>query len=122
MLNHIFVDMDAKKMCSDCTLAVKNRWLCLGCAKVSCGKQESKHALLHHIYSGHALVINCDNLSVWCYECIAYVNNQKLSIYQNWIRLNANTGSKSLTDCPHLRSLQVSVIIKGRLVTNLNPD
>ena len=41
--------------------------------KVGCGRHVSGHMRNHHEESGHSLVLSFSDLSVWCYECDAYI-------------------------------------------------
>ncbi|CAI2189688.1 7989_t:CDS:2, partial [Funneliformis geosporum] len=45
-------------------------WLCLICCESHCGRNDKKHAIMHYENNKeHALSINFEDLSIWCYEC-----------------------------------------------------
>nr|XP_015208373.1 PREDICTED: histone deacetylase 6 [Lepisosteus oculatus] len=44
--------------------------------QVLCGRYVSGHMVAHGLASGHALVLSFADLSVWCYDCEAYVHNE----------------------------------------------
>ncbi|KAF0312373.1 Ubiquitin carboxyl-terminal hydrolase 3 [Amphibalanus amphitrite] len=51
-------------------------WLCLHCGFVGCGRYVSGHAKRHHEeQSGHAVCIECHQLSVFCYQCDDFIFN-----------------------------------------------
>eukprot|EP00727_Mastigamoeba_balamuthi_P014021 m51a1_g9241 putative probable ubiquitin carboxyl-terminal hydrolase 8 (672) ;mRNA; r:127974-131090 len=67
-----------KRVCQACAnttssakkLEAQDRWVCLTCGAVGCGRSDDAHALRHHTQNpSHALAASIDALSVWCYAC-----------------------------------------------------
>lgn len=78
--------------------ASDENWLCLMCGETRCGRYAHRHSLQHWEQTkqdgeatltvaeaaagqrvlGHCLAISLADLSVWCYECQAYVEHKKL--------------------------------------------
>lgn len=51
---------------------------CLTCSpsvQVACGRYINQHMVAHNSKTGHPLVLSFEDLSVWCYECQAYVHH-----------------------------------------------
>ncbi|KAI8928487.1 hypothetical protein BC831DRAFT_509974 [Entophlyctis helioformis] len=44
-------------------------WICLACAKLSCGSETMDHVRGHAIKREHHLVMNIDTFDCWCYAC-----------------------------------------------------
>jgi len=69
----------------------KENWICLTCSSVFCGRYNRKHMLLHHKHSGHPLCLSFQDLSIWCYSCIQYVdhtwNPKSRAVYEHFSRL-----------------------------------
>ncbi|RRT53400.1 hypothetical protein B296_00044397 [Ensete ventricosum] len=63
--------------CSRCYHPLEN-WLCLSCKDVFCSRFINKHMLKHHEESGHCLALSFSDLSVWCFECDAYLDVQMI--------------------------------------------
>nr|XP_015195456.1 PREDICTED: histone deacetylase 6-like [Lepisosteus oculatus] len=74
--------IDVLRPCEDCGAGIEN-WLCLTCHQVLCGRYVSGHMVAHGLASGHALVLSFADLSVWCYDCEAYVHNEVLHEARN---------------------------------------
>ncbi|XP_063548311.1 histone deacetylase 6 [Cydia strobilella] len=53
-------------------------WVCLHCYIRACGRSVNAHMESHYASSSHPLVLSLSDLSVWCYECDAYVDNPRL--------------------------------------------
>jgi uncharacterized UBP type Zn finger protein len=51
-------------------------WICLECGVIRCSRYANAHATAHFEASGHSTVISLADLSVWCYQCQAYVANR----------------------------------------------
>ncbi|KAL2918122.1 hypothetical protein HK105_202536 [Polyrhizophydium stewartii] len=49
--------------------AAKQIWICLCCAKLSCGSETQDHVRGHAIKRQHHLVMNIDTSDGWCYAC-----------------------------------------------------
>ncbi|THU62163.1 hypothetical protein C4D60_Mb01t02230 [Musa balbisiana] len=63
--------------CSRCHHPAEN-WLCLSCKDVFCSRFINKHMLKHYEESGHCLALSFSDLSVWCFECDAYLDVQMI--------------------------------------------
>ncbi|CAL9115922.1 unnamed protein product [Musa textilis] len=63
--------------CSRCHHPAEN-WLCLSCKDVFCSRFINKHMLRHYEESGHCLALSFSDLSVWCFECDAYLDVQMI--------------------------------------------
>lgn len=59
-----------------CPSASEN-WICLECGVIRCGRYANAHATAHFEASGHCTVTSLADLSVWCYQCHAYVVNRE---------------------------------------------
>ncbi|KAI5645052.1 histone deacetylase domain-containing protein [Phthorimaea operculella] len=68
--------------CVDCDHTVEN-WVCLHCYITACGRSINGHMQAHYRATSHALVLSLSDLSVWCNECDAYVDNALLYDYKN---------------------------------------
>ncbi|GBG26941.1 Ubiquitin carboxyl-terminal hydrolase 44 [Hondaea fermentalgiana] len=55
--------------------ASQENWVCLDCAGVFCGRYNSRHMLEHHQNTGHAVCLSLQDLSIWCYSCVQYVDH-----------------------------------------------
>jgi len=63
--------------CKDCGMTGEN-WVCLVCYQVHCSRNVNEHMLLHGVEMEHRMVLSYADLSVWCYACDSYVQNQVL--------------------------------------------
>jgi len=54
-------------------------WLCLTCYEVHCGRFIHQHMLFHNESTGHCIVLSFADLSIWCYGCEAYLENEVLT-------------------------------------------
>jgi uncharacterized UBP type Zn finger protein len=62
-------------------------WFCLECGVLRCSRYVNGHGILHWEETkmdtpqavGHCLAISLTDLSVWCYECSAYVTDPSLA-------------------------------------------
>ncbi|XP_073992654.1 histone deacetylase 6 isoform X3 [Rhodnius prolixus] len=79
--------IDVKASCSVCN-DPKENWICLICYTVQCGRYINEHMLLHNADSGHPLTLSFSDLSVWCYSCQAYIDNQVLYRAKNAAHLS----------------------------------
>jgi histone deacetylase 6 len=48
----------------------------LQCLQVHCGRYINEHMMLHGHSTSHPLTLSFSDLSVWCYACEAYIDNQ----------------------------------------------
>jgi len=71
------VSVDVSAPCEKC-LHEKENWLCLCCNAVYCSRYVNNHMVDHGERTGHSMVLSYSDLSVWCYGCDSYVNNEKL--------------------------------------------
>ncbi len=74
-------DFDCAKLiseqhCSSCGTEMEV-WLCLVCLLQFCGRYQNSHMLEHHSDSGHCIIINLTDLSVWCYGCDMYLQHEE---------------------------------------------
>jgi len=46
------------------------------CLQVHCGRYINGHMMLHAPSASHPLTLSFSDLSVWCYVCEAYIDNQ----------------------------------------------
>ncbi|XP_066470093.1 histone deacetylase 6 isoform X2 [Tiliqua scincoides] len=69
--------LDVLEPCAECGSQDEN-WVCLICYKVGCGRYINQHMVAHNSKTGHPLVLSFADLSVWCYECQAYVHHPAL--------------------------------------------
>ncbi|KAG6519330.1 hypothetical protein ZIOFF_022823 [Zingiber officinale] len=60
-----------------CHQPVEN-WLCLSCKDVFCSRFINKHMVNHHQETGHCLALSFSDLSVWCFNCNAYLDVQMI--------------------------------------------
>ncbi|KAK9505138.1 hypothetical protein O3M35_009261 [Rhynocoris fuscipes] len=73
--------------CSVCN-DPKENWICLICYTVQCGRYINEHMMMHNAESGHPLVLSFSDLSVWCYPCQSYIDNQVLYEAKNAAHLS----------------------------------
>ncbi|KAL8139278.1 hypothetical protein V2J09_005299 [Rumex salicifolius] len=59
--------------CSRCDHTAEN-WLCLSCKDVLCSRFVNRHMLEHYEEKGHCLALSYSDLSVWCFNCEAYLD------------------------------------------------
>ena len=69
--------VDLKTPCGSCANEGEN-WLCLRCHEVFCSRYVNEHMLFHGLEKTHLLSISFSDLSVWCYGCEDYVDNEVL--------------------------------------------
>ncbi|KAL4720985.1 hypothetical protein ACJJTC_009432 [Scirpophaga incertulas] len=81
--------------CVECEETFEN-WICLQCYTRACGRSINGHMQAHYRSSGHSLSLSLADLSVWCSECDAYVDNALLYDAKN----NAHR-CKFNEDMPH---------------------
>ena len=69
--------IDAHKPCMKCKDAREN-WVCLGCYETYCSRFVKGHMVKHNEETKHPMVLSFSDITVWCYECEAYVHNPQL--------------------------------------------
>lgn len=70
---------DPCKECGD----PKENWICLQCGSINCSRYVSGHQVAHHGASHHSLALSYSDLSVWCFDCDSYVDNELLYNVKN---------------------------------------
>jgi len=50
-------------------------WVCLTCGDVLCSRYQNGHFQKHFESTKHAIGISLQDLSIWCYKCDDYINN-----------------------------------------------
>jgi hypothetical protein len=70
-------------------------WLCLTCARVRCSRYVNGHCKEHWESTkeggnnvGHCVAVSLEDLSVWCYECSAYLNHPSLKPFLKQLEEN----------------------------------
>lgn len=61
----------------------KENWICLMCAAVCCSRYVNGHQVDHHSSNHHPLALSYSDLSVWCFDCDSYVDNELLFNMKN---------------------------------------
>ncbi|KAH9510057.1 Histone deacetylase 6 [Bulinus truncatus] len=70
--------INVREPCSTCADRTEN-WVCLVCYKVECSRFVNQHMVRHKEESGHSMALSFSDLSVWCYTCDSYVDNEVLA-------------------------------------------
>jgi len=73
--------------CKECNSCDEN-WVCLICYQVYCSRFVNSHMIEHNKQTKHSVVLSFSDLSVWCYTCEAYLDNEivneaKLTAYHH---------------------------------------
>ncbi|KAJ9582108.1 hypothetical protein L9F63_003564, partial [Diploptera punctata] len=68
--------------CVECGSDQEN-WVCLVCYTVHCGRFVNEHMMVHGLENSHPLTLSFSDLSVWCYQCEAYIDNHPLFCPKN---------------------------------------
>lgn len=63
----------AAAACASCA-SVHECWVCLHCAAAGCSRHVAGHCSAHAAAARHALALSLSDLSVWCFECDAYLD------------------------------------------------
>ncbi|XP_014270934.1 histone deacetylase 6 isoform X2 [Halyomorpha halys] len=74
--------LDVSTPCSTCGDPSEN-WVCLTCYSVECGRYVNGHMMEHNGSTNHPLTLSFSDLSVWCYPCQNYIDNQVLYAAKN---------------------------------------
>jgi len=53
-------------------------WICLTCNEIYCSRYVNNHMIEHYDKHRHPMALSFSDISVWCYECDSYVDNQIL--------------------------------------------
>ncbi|KAK6175216.1 hypothetical protein SNE40_013724 [Patella caerulea] len=67
--------LNCRAPCLDCDETDEN-WICLVCYKIYCSRFKNEHMLYHGLESEHRIVLSYSDLSVWCYACDNYIDNE----------------------------------------------
>ncbi|XP_060078981.1 histone deacetylase 6-like [Ylistrum balloti] len=67
--------LDTRAPCQDCGNEGEN-WVCLVCYKVYCSRYVNEHMVIHGVTEQHLVTLSFSDLSVWCYGCDNYIDNQ----------------------------------------------
>ena len=68
--------INAFKCCEICQDGSEN-WLCLTCFGCFCSRYVKGHMSQHFAEAKHPMALSFSDMSVWCYECDSYVNNER---------------------------------------------
>lgn len=79
--------VDTRAPCLGCESTQEN-WTCLTCYTVHCSRYVNEHMEMHANENAHPLALSFSDLSVWCYACEAYIDNQVLSEAKNAAHLS----------------------------------
>ncbi|XP_065830679.1 histone deacetylase 6-like isoform X2 [Oscarella lobularis] len=69
--------INVKDPCTVCGDVIEN-WICLRCYKVMCSRYANEHMIKHSSDEDHHVVLSFSDLSVWCYACDNYVDNEMI--------------------------------------------
>ena len=76
--------VDARRSCTKCN-DPKENWICLTCFDTCCSRYVNEHMVLHSIETNHPMALSFSDISVWCYECENYVDNEILAEIKSMI-------------------------------------
>lgn len=79
--------IDVQVPCQECSESSEN-WVCLTCYSVKCGRYINEHMLMHSLEESHPLTLSFSDLSVWCYACQAYIDNEALYAAKNAVHVS----------------------------------
>jgi histone deacetylase 6 len=82
LTSHLIPAFDHNSACEECATTIEN-WICLLCFKTLCSRYINEHSALHSISSEHPLALSFMDLSVWCHQCDAYIDNSQLYKFKN---------------------------------------
>ncbi|XP_052280508.1 histone deacetylase 6-like isoform X1 [Dreissena polymorpha] len=68
--------------CTECNATGEN-WVCLVCFKVFCSRYVNSDMVKHGKSADHPVVLSYADLSVWCYKCDNYLDNEILRPAKN---------------------------------------
>ena len=71
-------------VCGDC----RENWECIICGQILCSRYINNHMVAHNHQTGHCLALSFSDLSVWCYGCDYYVDNERLYEVKNAAHLD----------------------------------
>ena len=70
--------IDVHMSCKICNDKQEN-WICLTCYEVYCSRFVNNHMVEHFNSTKHSMVLSFSDLSIWCYACDSYVENDLLN-------------------------------------------
>lgn len=70
--------IDAFASCAKCNESTEN-WTCLTCFTCLCSRYVHGHMSEHYEESKHPMVLSYSDMSIWCYVCDSYVDNELLN-------------------------------------------
>lgn len=73
--------VQAHQSCSRCQDRSEN-WICLTCLGVFCSRYVRGHMAEHFDATVHPMTLSFSDLSVWCYVCDSYVDNDLLVAFK----------------------------------------
>ena len=82
---------DVKRKCENCDNVGEN-WICLVCHRVFCSRYVQEHSLFHSLESEHVVTLSFSDISVWCYACNDYIDNDSLYQMKNALHKNKFDG------------------------------
>jgi len=100
--------VDLKTPCKDCNDRKEN-WICLHCHQIFCSRYVKSHMVDHAESQGHTVTLSFSDLSVWCYGCDDYVDNEILYPFKNAAH-REKFGEEMLN--PHANSKAVSLTLE----------
>lgn len=74
-VNPLKQEININAPCVDCN-TTKENWFCLVCHQTYCSRYVNIHMLEHFKNTKHSMVLSFSDLSVWCYACDTYVQNE----------------------------------------------
>ncbi len=80
-------DLTVKRPCENCENVGEN-WICLVCYKVMCSRYVNEHMLFHSVETEHKVTLSFSDISVWCYGCEDYVDNELLYPMKNALHID----------------------------------
>jgi histone deacetylase 6 len=86
-------DYDVKRLCEICKNEGEN-WICLVCHKVFCSRYVNEHMVIHSAEAQHLVTLSFSDISVWCYGCEDYVDNECLYEKKNALHKNKFNGEE----------------------------
>lgn len=77
------IDVHFGQPCRDCRELTEN-WQCLTCDVILCSRYRNAHMLQHYSANKeHAVCLSYSDLSVWCFACENYIQNEE-SVMKEW--------------------------------------
>ncbi|KAJ3309994.1 Ubiquitin carboxyl-terminal hydrolase 3 [Boothiomyces sp. JEL0838] len=96
-----------KGYCSECKAETDSRWICLACAKISCGRFEKGHALEHFKSSTHTVALDLESKACHCYLCDEYIHAGDLEDELDQLRKTVTDMISGIDPKAHTPPIQV---------------